>query len=70
MNKSQAEESTRKVTTEIMSANPSTLITLWELDITDLLTFGPALRGVLELRDRNVVVGPEHHISDFTTTYF
>jgi lambda family phage minor tail protein L len=70
MNKSQAIESSVKVTTEIMSANPSALITLWELDITDLLTFGPALRGVLELRDRNVVVGPEHHIFRFHNNLF
>ncbi len=70
MNKNQARESTRKVTTEIMSANPSTLVTLWELDIRDLLTFGSGLRGVLELRDRNVVIGSDNYVFRFHNNIF
>ena len=60
MKKINAQESTVKITTELMSANPSTLITLWELDLSDILT-----SNILELRDRNVVVPIENRVFRF-----
>ena len=60
MKKIDAQKSTVKITTELMSANPSALITLWELDLSDLL-----MSNVLELRDRNVIVADEFKVFRF-----
>ena len=57
MKKIDAQKSTVKITTELMSASPSAVVTLWEIDLSDLLT-----SNILELRDRNVIV-PEEFIN-------